>query len=143
MKLHGRAHAQRGITLVPSLIISLLMMGFSAALVSNALHRYSTERARGEQTVAEFAAEAGRDVALYEVQTQADLGADGVGVATGKVEGGSYVATISPAFNGTGIYTITSTGTSGSQRRTASLVINYASNAASGVIGLNGVTVNG
>lgn len=143
MKPTRLSHAERGLTLVPSLILSLLMMGLSAALVSNALHRYSAERARGEQTVAQFAAEAGRDVALYEVQTQADLGADGVGVATGKVEGGSYVATISPAFNGTGLYTISSTGISGSQRRTATLVINYASNSVSGVIGLNGVSVNG
>ena len=143
MELKRRARSERGVTLVPTLIFSLLMMGISAATVSNALHRYAAERARGEQTVAEFAAEAGRDVALYEVQTHADLAADGIGVASGKVEGGSYVATISPAFNGNGIYTISSTGSSGSQRRTVSLVVNYATNSVSGVIGLNGVTVNG
>ncbi len=143
MRRTRRARSERGITLVPTLIISLLLMGISGAVVSNALHRYAAERARGEQTVAEFAAEAGRDVALWEVQTQTDLGADGIGVTRGTVTGGSYVATISPAFNGTRIYTISSTGTSGSARRTVQLVINYASNSASGVIGLNGVTVNG
>src|SRR5262249_48342557 len=143
MKTPLRGRSERGVTLVPSLIVCLLVMGISGTVVSNALHRYAAERARGEQTVAEFAAEAGRDVALYEVQTQTDLGADGIGVASGKVTGGSYVASISPAFNGTKIYTISSTGTSGSQRRTVQLVINYASNSVSGVIGLNGVTVNG
>jgi hypothetical protein len=143
MKNPARARFERGVTLVPALIISLLVMGISGAVVSNALHRYAAERDRGEQTVAEFAAEAGRDVALYEVQAQADLGADGIGVASGNVTGGSYVATISPAFSGTKIYTISSTGTSGSQRRNVQLVINYASNSVSGVIGLNGVTVNG
>jgi hypothetical protein len=143
MALSRPAHAQRGVTLVPTLLLALTIMASGAALTSNALHRYAAERARGEQSIAAEAAESGLDVALYELESGGDLGADGLGAATGAVAGGRYAATIAPAFAGAGTYTITSVGSFGPQRRTAQRVVTCTAGTGIGLLGLTSVSVTG
>jgi hypothetical protein len=135
--------AVRGAALLPAILIALLVMTTSAAMTSNALHRYTAERVRGERELALHVAESGADVALYEVQSGADLAKDGIGVASGAVEGGRYSTTIAPAYAGPGTYTITSSGTVGGATQLVDMVVVSKTDVGDGLIGLAKLTMNG
>ncbi len=134
---------QRGATLIPTLMLTLTLMATSAALSSNALHRYAAERARGEESIAQHAAEAGLDVALYELETNSDLDGNGVGSASGSLTSGRYAATMTPAFAGAGTYTITSVGTHGAHSRRMQMVVACTLGTGIGLLGLSNVSING
>jgi hypothetical protein len=143
MSLPRNRHGERGATLIPALLMTLMLLATSASMTSSALHRYSAERTRSEEELATHMAESGLDVALYELQTVTDLAADGIGRASGTVVGGSYAATIAPAYAGAGTYTVTSVGTVAQRRRTMQMIVDCTMNVGSGVIGFTSISLNG
>jgi type II secretory pathway pseudopilin PulG len=137
-------HAKkRGSVLLTALVISLILMASAAALVTTSLYRQSAARARIESTRAEQVAETGLDIAFYEVQSNSDVTNDAIGVATGTSSGGSYTATIAPAFAGPGTYTLTSVGRYGTRTQTVERVISKSASSTPGFLGVDKVTLAG
>jgi len=114
---------RRGVALVVSVVSLFLLLAVVASTLSLGLIRNATAKTAREVDQAYVVAEAGLARAFYEVQLGADFGGGGIGNANGTVGGGSFVATIAPAFAGPAEYTISSVGTLRGVRRGVSAVI--------------------
>lgn len=132
-----------GSVLLIALFVSLVLMASAAAIVTNSLYRQAAERSRIEMDRAVHVAEAGLDVAFYEVQSATDLTNDSIGAASGPVAGGRYVATIVPAYAGPGTYTLTSVGTYGRRRQTVERIVTRPPNSSPGFVGVDQITLTG
>ena len=89
------------------MVLFVLMSAVGATLSTTLFHRSYTRSAK-EADLAYIVAEAGADVALFEVQLETDFGGDGIGRATGALGEGTYEVQIEPEYGGPGAYTIRS-----------------------------------
>jgi hypothetical protein len=100
-----------GMALPASLVIVFLLLMLTCTATSVAVIRQSSATTAVNVDRATQLAETGIDLALYEMQVSRDYGADGIGVVSGSMDGGTYSASVTPPFAGLGTYTITATGT--------------------------------
>jgi hypothetical protein len=142
----SRAAAERrnewGMALPTSLVIVFLLLMLTCTATSVAVMRQSSATTAVNVDRATQLAETGIDLALYEMQVSRDYGADGIGVVSGSMDGGTYSASVTPPFAGLGNYTITATGTAHRivrrvEARVAQPVLR------SGFVGRSGVTITG
>lgn len=125
------------------LFLALILAGLSSALVSTSLHRQGSARALHEQRRAYERASTGIAVALFELRANDDIGADGIGNASGTIGGGTYAATITPAFAGPGRYTLQSFGDYGPASDGIEFVVSTVSTLDYGLFGRDGITMSG
>jgi hypothetical protein len=91
------------------MLFALLMA--TASAYSVALIRHSTAKKAQEADQATTIAEAGADAVMFELQLATDSAADGIGIASGTMGQGRFVASVAPVYAGPGQYTIRSVGT--------------------------------
>lgn len=117
------AGAQRGSALLSVLFTVIALSGLAAAIVSTALYRQSEAQALHESRRAFSMAMTGVDLATYELQEGVDLGADGIGNASGTIDGHPFESSVAPAFAGRGQYTVTAGGRVGAARQGVEIVL--------------------
>jgi hypothetical protein len=112
-----RSRGKRGVAMVVCVIMLFALIMATSSAYSVALIRKASAKRAQEADQASTIAEAGADCALYELQLATDSAHDGIGVASGTMGQGNFAATITPAYAGSGQYTINSIGTVNGLRR--------------------------
>ncbi len=112
-----------GSALLLCLTAMFIIMSVGASTLSVLLAKQASVKRAVEVDQAFLIAEAGVDVALFELRTSTDYGEDGIGEAVGTVGRGSFTATLIPEFAGPGEYTLRSEGTVSSITRAIEVVV--------------------
>ena len=136
-------NSRRGIALLMVVFVMTALAGVSAALVSTSLFRHASARTSYELEHAFEAAQTGIDLALFEIQRSTDYGADGIGNASGTLEGKSYAVTIDPPFAGSGEYTFQSVGEFAGVTQGIEIVVSTDIKLGTGLFGDEIITLNG
>jgi hypothetical protein len=134
---------QRGSAMFLVVLVLVGLAGLAAALTTTTLNRYGAERALQEAEVAHRAVMAGFDLALFELRRDQDLGVDGIGNASGTLDGANYQVQVTPTYVGPGQYTLTGTGSLGPVRTGAELVVDSTPQPGFGLFAIDGVTMSG
>ena len=119
----SRRDGERGTALLVAIVVLFVLMAVGSSSMSVLL---SEQQAARKSACAENAcglAEAGIDLALYEVRLGVDFGSDGIGNVTSSLPGGSYAVTIAPDFVGPGEYVLHAVGSAQDTRRAIETII--------------------
>lgn len=136
--------AERGSALLVTTLAMFVMMTLSGAMLSASLLRHATERKVVESEHAFVIAEAGLDLALFELRSATDSGGDGIGTASGAIDGGVYTVEISPEFTGPGEYTLFARGTYNRRMRSMELIVSSSGGGIGyGLFGRKGIRTSG
>lgn len=114
---------ETGSALLLTTIVMVIIAGLGTAFLSTVFLGHVSTTVRVDRELAFMASEAGIDAALYELQTTLDQANDGIGNASGEMNGASYQVGITPTFSGGGTYVITSLGSWGGQMRRLEIVV--------------------
>jgi hypothetical protein len=148
MRTHPSVHAtrrspRRGSALGLALLVLFALVAAGGSSVTLGLSRLAASRRAKDIERAGGLAEAGLHCALFELRTLQDGTGDGLGNVQGALLGGSYAAQISPAFTGTGTFTLRAQGTVGPVRRGVEAVVQRAHQGLAGFTGIESVILAG
>jgi hypothetical protein len=137
-----RSRAKRGVAMIVCVIMLFALIMATASAFSVTLMRKASAKRAQEADQASTIAEAGADCSLYELQLATDSSNDGIGVASGTMGQGNFAANITPAYAGSGQYTIRSIGTvNGLSRGVEKVVVQNSDNI--GFFATNSVGMSG
>ena len=122
-----RGEDENGSALIMGLFMTMIITTMAAAFLSSSHNNHVAARQSMARDRAFMAAEAGLDAAIVEIRMGIDLGFDGIGNSSGKVNGGTCSAVTTPAFGTGSIYSVRSTGTSDRMSRTLEAVVSVGS----------------
>ncbi|MBN2489673.1 MAG: hypothetical protein JXQ29_02345 [Planctomycetes bacterium] len=113
----GDERAERGHALLMTIVVAIAIAGLGTSLLSVASMEHNAVQGTLQRERAQEAAESGLDLALFELENEIDLGTDGIGVASGQINGGRYAIAIDPPFTPAGkLYTVRAAGRFESER---------------------------
>lgn len=123
-------------------VLMVVMMATASTMAVNVSQK-SGATAQREADRAFTVAEAGLDLALYELQTGVDIAGDGLGVTTAGILGGTFSVTVTPPVAGAGEYTVQSTANVNRTARALQAVVVQQNDVVPPFLGLSGVSMGG